>query len=271
VPHRLGQFYLYFAHHKGRYIRLAFADRLEGPWMIYLPGTLRLADTGSCRDHVASPDVHVDHARQEIRMFFHGVSKYGPDQLTFLAVSHDGLNFHANDTPLASFYLRVTPWRDRWIGMAKGGLLYLSNSGIDSFQELGSAFPLSSRNANRKGDVRHVALNCRRDELEIFFTRIGDCPEHIRRAVVDLGQPPERCRACSSDAILFPETSWEGSDLPLKHSRAGESRGRENALRDPAIFLHAGQTYLLYSVAGESGIAIAKLTEWFENEPVICR
>jgi hypothetical protein len=38
-------------------------------------------------------------------------------------------------------------------------------------------------------------------------------------------------------------------------------KDRENALRDPAIFEDAdGRVYLLYSVAGESGIGIAELT-----------
>jgi hypothetical protein len=32
-------------------------------------------------------------------------------------------------------------------------------------------------------------------------------------------------------------------------------------LRDPAIFRESGRTYLLYSVAGERGIAIAEMTE----------
>jgi hypothetical protein len=32
-----------------------------------------------------------------------------------------------------------------------------------------------------------------------------------------------------------------------------------NQLRDPAIFEEDGRTYLLYAVAGESGIAIAEL------------
>ena len=31
VENPLGKYYLYFANHKGRYIRLAYADRLEGP------------------------------------------------------------------------------------------------------------------------------------------------------------------------------------------------------------------------------------------------
>jgi hypothetical protein len=37
-------------------------------------------------------------------------------------------------------------------------------------------------------------------------------------------------------------------------------KGRENALRDPAIFADAdGRTFLLYSAAGESALAIAEL------------
>ena len=46
VPHwlkdPLGTYYLYFADHKGHYIRLAYADQLEGPWRMYEPGTLQL-------------------------------------------------------------------------------------------------------------------------------------------------------------------------------------------------------------------------------------
>src|SRR3954451_19188700 len=38
----LGKYYLYFAHHRGKYIRLAYADRLQGPWTIHKPGTLSL-------------------------------------------------------------------------------------------------------------------------------------------------------------------------------------------------------------------------------------
>ena len=34
---------------------------------------------------------------------------------------------------------------------------------------------------------------------------------------------------------------------------------RVRQLRDPAIFRENGQTYLLYSVAGEQGIALARL------------
>ena len=41
----LAQHYLYFADHKGRYIRLAYADAVTGPWKIHVPGTLRIEDS----------------------------------------------------------------------------------------------------------------------------------------------------------------------------------------------------------------------------------
>jgi hypothetical protein len=45
VADPLGKYYLYFAHHKGEYIRLAYADDLSGPWTVYGPGTLHLEDS----------------------------------------------------------------------------------------------------------------------------------------------------------------------------------------------------------------------------------
>ena len=35
----LGRYYLYFAHHKGKHIRMAFADQLAGPWTYYEDST----------------------------------------------------------------------------------------------------------------------------------------------------------------------------------------------------------------------------------------
>ena len=66
LPGRLARFYLYFAHHRGRYIRLAVADRLEGPWRIVEGGSLHLDQAPGCQDHIASPDVHVDEARKQV-------------------------------------------------------------------------------------------------------------------------------------------------------------------------------------------------------------
>ena len=48
------RYYLYFAHHEGRHIRLAFADHLEGPWTVHAPGALGLDQTPF---PLAAPDV----------------------------------------------------------------------------------------------------------------------------------------------------------------------------------------------------------------------
>ena len=72
IENPLGRYYLYFGHHKGRYIRLAYADDISGPWRIHSPGVLSLEDSYFA-GHIASPDVHVDAENGRIRMYFHGV------------------------------------------------------------------------------------------------------------------------------------------------------------------------------------------------------
>lgn len=52
VENPLGRYYLYFAHHKGDFIRLAYADQIEGPWKIYEPGVLSLTDSGFPQSHL---------------------------------------------------------------------------------------------------------------------------------------------------------------------------------------------------------------------------
>src|SRR5438876_1125752 len=64
VEQPLGQYYLYFAHHDGCYIRLAYSDELLGPWTTYRDGVLPLPEARFA-GHVASPDVHVDHAQRQ--------------------------------------------------------------------------------------------------------------------------------------------------------------------------------------------------------------
>ena len=55
-------------------------------------------------------------------------------------------------------------------------------------------------------------------------------------------------------------TPWEGARAPRVPSVRSTAYGLVNQLRDPAIFLEDGKIYLLYAVAGESGIAIAGVT-----------
>lgn len=59
--------------------------------------------------------------------------------------------------------------------------------------------------------------------------------------------------------LLLPETPYESADRPNAPSVGGAAPGRARRLRDPVVYEEGGRTYLLYSIAGESGIAAAEL------------
>jgi len=271
VSDRLGHYYLYFADHKGSYIRLAFADAIEGPWSVHAPGTLqleqslfpttrealthghekleRLHEAGGLYCHVASPDVHVDDERREIRMYYHGWHE-DLTQCTRLALSHDGLGFEARPEVLAPSYLRVFR-RDDWhYAMAMPGVFLRSKDGLGGFETGPQLFP---------DEMRHAGLLVRGDELLVFWTRVGDAPEHVLLSSVDLSPDWHRWRASDAASVLRPEEPWEGSELALAPSVRGLAPEPVRQLRDPAVFEEDGRTWLLYSVAGERGIALAEL------------
>jgi len=60
--------------------------------------------------------------------------------------------------------------------------------------------------------------------------------------------------------VLFPETEYEGSNLPLAPSQVGMTADHVRELRDPAIYREGERIYLLYTIKGEYGIAMAELT-----------
>jgi len=260
VTNRLGKYYLYFGHHNGKYIRLAYANDLKGPWTIHEPGTLKLSESPGCTGHIASPDAHVDEQRKEIRLYFHGPSRDGSGQKSFVATSGDGLKFKALADPLGLFYFRVFRWQDYWYAMSKGGKLYRSRKGLNTFEEGPNPLRMTlpgDRDYNTPGP-RHVALHRIGNVLQVYYSNIGDQPEKIFRTRITLAPDWLTWKSSPPKEVLRPRTEYEGADLPLKPSVACAVKGRENALRDPAIFEESGKVYLLYSVAGESGIAIAE-------------
>lgn len=259
LPNRLGKYYLYFAHHQGKYIRLAYADHLSGPWTIYAPGTLGLAAVASCRGHIASPDVHVDESARQIRMYFHGPVDHR-SQRSFVATSWNGVDFVASPERLANAYLRMIPRGGEWIGLAMDGHFYRSDNGLSNFSRSPKRVLDFSQNPTAaKLSLRHLALRINEPHLEIYYTRRGDRPERIWRCLVLLTQDWATWQARHHEILLTPEFNWEGADLPVASSQKGMSLQREHAVRDPAIFVEDGRSYLLYAVAGEAGIAIAQL------------
>ena len=76
---------------------------------------------------------------------------------------------------------------------------------------------------------------------------------------IDLKKEPKDWKASSPIEVLRPEKEWEGGNLPLQPSSRSAINVPVNQVRDPAIFIEEGKFFLLYSVRGENGIAIADL------------
>ena len=246
----LGKYYLYFAHHKGTFIRLAYAGQLAGPWAIYEPGTLKLEDS-FCHNHIASPDVHVDNDKKQIRMYYHGALPDGR-QVTRVAVSSDGIDFTCFPEILGSSYFRIFRWSGYYYALGMPGIFYRSQDGMKDFERGGVLFDR---------DMRHSALKLDGNILSVFYSHVGDNPEKILLATIELPDDWMSWRESESVTVLEPETEYEGADCPLAPSVRDWAPQRVRQLRDPAIFQEGGNTYLLYSVAGEYGIAIARLID----------
>jgi hypothetical protein len=250
LPGRLGRYYLYFAHHKGRTVRMAWSNSLDGPWTVHPGGVLSLDQTPA-KDHIASPDVHLDEEQKLVRMYFHG--EVGRTQKTFFATSSNGLSFQCGPKPLGPFYFRVIRHRDSYYAVAKignkSGAILRSRRPDGGFRRVRRILP----------DMRHAALRLEGDILHLFHSRIGDCPESILVSTIDLSRGRGGLVPSVPKLVLAPEERWEGAGLPLASSRPGPVEGPVNQLRDPAIFEDGGRLHLLYSVAGEQGIAIGEL------------
>lgn len=295
VSEPLGRYLLYFADHKGSSIRLAYADAPAGPWTVHPPGSLGLEhscfltaepelddatleriETGYRRalgddqmpddlradlvtPHIASPDVHVDHEREEIVMYFHGLEAMG-EQSTRVATSRDGISFDASPEILGPSYFRVFRHDGWWYALAMPGVVLRSADGRTGFETGPRLFV---------PEMRHSAVRVEGDRLDVLWTRVGDEPERILHSVIDLDRPWSEWsdRGLGPDGepleVLRPERSWEGAELPPVASRRGAVDQPVHQLRDPCLFSDVvdgvERWWLFYAVAGESGIAVAEV------------
>lgn len=283
-------YYMYFAHHLGEYIRLAWATDVEGPWHLHrvdaaaAPGTRGVLDLGPDLaiplDHgivldmsLGAPEVAIDEVGRRIIMYFRAqptVDGVRPVTVKALAaVSDSGLDFSAGIQPvlLGRGYFRV---------FAHDGQLYALANRADPYRapDLSSpwtppaGFDFTAELWERRPDnpwgaesLRHVGLRVRGDMLDVFYTRIGDSPERILYTTLDLSSGdftawapgPESC-------VLQPELPWEGGDLVPAPSRGGPAPEDVAQLRDPYLFEDIdGQLYLFYVGRGEDAIGVASL------------
>ncbi len=251
VQNPLGKYYLYFAHHQGTYIRLAFADELNGPWRLHSPGVLDLADS-HFDTHVASPDVHVLEDTRQIRMYYHGCCIPDPPyQVTCVATSGDGLRFAAYPDILGACYWRAFRWNGHWYTLEMPGTFRRSVNGLSGFEEGPTLFT---------PNMRHSAVQVSDDTLYVFYSDAHGCPERILWTWIELGLDWCKWQINTPATLVTPEFQYEGADCPIEPSERDSVHHRVHQLRDPCIFEDKGMTYLLYSVAGEHGIAIGELT-----------
>jgi hypothetical protein len=302
LPNPLGKYYLYFADHKGDYIRLAYADRLEGPWRIHVPGTLQLSQMvaiaretagaagGEVRGgHIASPDVHVDDEKREIRMYFHfqiaPATTWG--HRSGVALSKDGIHFQpVNRRPIGEPYFRVFRWDGHYFAINRSAALARSTDGLDEFEVGNPGFAAAVGHKTLSGSppaetavgralrggaedtddgIRHTAIKIDGNVLTVFYSRAGDVPEIIMRSKVAMTGDWKTWRLSPPEKVLEPERDYEGANVPPLRPTNKDMRVLPRPmfreLRDPCIFREDGRTYLLYSVAGERGMAGAELLD----------
>ncbi|HWL17436.1 MAG TPA: hypothetical protein VNR00_17640 [Opitutus sp.] len=290
VPNPLGRYYLYFAHHNGNYIRLAYADRPEGPWKIHEGGVFSLGAQNVIAGHIASPHVVVDEQQKRLYLFYHGNNprknemKLEGDveggQLTGVAVSSDGLAFESLNRVVGPAYLQVFAYDGRWFALNHSGVLREAKQIGERFEPVAKVIGpdiLEAVDPARRGEpgatpaeqrppngpfrysIRHIGVDVAGDRLVVHFSCVGHRPERILCTVVKLAGDPKDWRARGTYEVLQPERPWEGGDLPLAYSRGGISTTPVRELRDPAVLREDGKAWLVYSIAGEHGLGLAAL------------
>jgi len=270
LPNCLGRYYLYFGHHFGQNIRMAFSNNLTGPWNIYKGGVLHLKETPFTHErpnakqpqwateegvdglypHIASPDVHINTREKSLEMFFHGLDHDG-EQRSLHALSNDGLTWWVQSQRIKQTYLRVFRYKNIKYALGWGGQILRQNS--DGTFELG---PWSFGDQGH----RHASALVQGDKLHVVWTRIGDAPEQILYSTIDISLSWRDWYATEGQVILKPKFDWEGANLPISNSTVGGLTKQEHALRDPFLFEQNEEIYMLYAGGGETCIGIAKLS-----------
>ena len=178
----VAKYYLYYANHNGKFIHMAWSHKIDsgywfkfnrpdlglnvvevpgrgvldlvnGPQRIYLNSSrsIYLGKPDGKPGHIASPDVHVDHQKKRIIMYFHGNGSgtafrrnskgqripYPAKQNTYVATSVDGLNFNLPDLGgqaghgilpicIGRAYMRVFSYRGQTYGFSRSALINIS-------------------------------------------------------------------------------------------------------------------------------------------------
>ncbi len=253
-------YYLYFGHHHGLYIRLAWSERVAGPFYLVdrevgkSAFTLGELDSGkkdirrvlseeiSMRGHVSSPIVVVDHEKRLFKMYCHAYGVWNRTneklgQKTFWATSSDGLSFHESIAPVMLGISYFSPFqvRGRWYAFANGGWLYEAPASGETVVPLGFDY---------RNDLWQVRKDFFGEALESYSRQKGEKLFGVRH----VGQfvegttvyaffssrkdTPERIYCAKIDAGDPDFRRWNVSDLTLVMQAEREWEGGDIPVKE---------------------------------------
>ena len=222
----LGTYYLYFAHHKGSFIKLAYADTLTGPWTIYDEPILALSNSGLVQEHGNNSGLSTLRKYTSWSESLALIEIGNMTKKTYKARVQNKIKSSAPTTPhLASpeviidvenekirmYYHGVVDGSLQMskVATSKNGLNFQANSEIISLPYLrmftlrgmhyGLAMPgflykskdgLTDFQVRNKWlfdtNVRHSDIFLEGDILWIFYSKVGDAPERIYYTHIDV-------------------------------------------------------------------------------------
>ncbi len=235
------QYYLYFGHHQGDYIRMAWAENIEGPYILY-DDFSRAGDRGVLdnrgtengvptdgyifldndisirRNHLSSPDVIVDDVNQRIIMYFHSGAVTFVDneriqaQLSWVSTSPYGLEFYDNIEPvyLGPFYFRVFEYNNLLYSLSNGAQFNRARSKTDPWTP-----PADHNFINQLWDTRNSthlfndAIEESSDDLIIRHTGVHLSGNELQVFYSRTGEFQERIQLSTVNLTDSTPLDWE--------------------------------------------------------------
>lgn len=247
IKNPIGKYYLYFGHHCGQHIRLAYSDNIEHGYKIFEGGVLNISQIYGY-DHLSSPEIIVNHETSEIELYYHCPYKHNKidPQSTFCARSNDGINFVSDKNMCFPYpYYRQFKHNNNIIGLAMEKIQNESHTVVFYNNKTKKILKMS----------RHVSMFILNNTIYLLYSTVGNTPEHIQ--ICQLLIHEDNCYTVNESSLFFPTLEYETSGKKPTQSKYGMSNGICE-LRDPYAYIEDTDIYILYTVGGEKGIAIAK-------------
>jgi hypothetical protein len=250
-------YYLYFAHHSDKYIRMAWSANIEGPWHLYQVGrdikkgnrgVLDLGESNMpigngiviAHNHIASPNVHVDDDNKRIVMYFHAGSKTMVNgkaikgQKTFVTKSPFGLEFAGKVEPviIGNSYFSVFNYKDKIYALDNGANSYRARDSKNPWQvpegwDFKEELWKKSENNGYSEDIKKAGYSSKKLRVRHTSTLVkGDTlyTFYSRRGTT----PPERIMMSTTDLSAAKSyNDWNPSYPPeeIYHPQPGWEGG----------------------------------------------